>query len=165
MIRTIALTFAALSICSVTTSANADSSIVYFKDVFPSQGTANCNSPRTTTTTVYTVTKSKVCIDHSSFIKTEEGGRVRVISANQMRGKPHYGAWFSEVNCKTMEKRSNNLWGFTTADMSSAAIKYKYAGWKKYGSTWISRSREGWSEWEPITNMTNEYKWICKQDK
>lgn len=162
------LALAALSIFSLSTAARADFdfSMGYFQEVFPLQGRPSCNSARTTTVQAYSILNAKSCVDHTSFIKTANGGRVRVIFASdQQKDRPHYGAFFREVNCKTMEERHKNLWAFTTADMSSAAVKYKYAGWKKYGSTWVSRTRGGWSEWSPIENMSGEHKWICKQNK
>lgn len=162
------LALAALYICSLSTAARADFdfSMGYFQEVFPLQGRPSCNSARTTTVQAYSILNAKSCVDHTSFIKTANGGRVRVIFASeQQKDIPHYGAFFEEVNCSTMEERSKNIWAFTRADMSSAKAEYKSSSWEKYGSTWVSRPREGWSVWSPIENMSATYKWICSRSK
>lgn len=109
------------------------------------------------------------CVVPSSFVLSENGGRVQIITAFAA-GSSEYGnqyrAWFLEVDCKKMESRSANDWSLDKDEPDDKAkLLRRYTYFSNPGLWLSSQNRSAWTGWEPVTNLDKKTKWICRKWK
>ena len=107
-----------------------------------------------------------ICVVPSSLVITEKGARVQMFYATGTGANypVEFTSYFLEADCRTMQDRSKADWSFSKDQPSEELMRryrYFYAAdvgvWGKY------QERDPWFEWKPITNLTEQHKWICRQ--
>ena len=128
----------------------------------------NINELILTTKSSYQDETITYCVAPKSFIRTENGGRVQVISSESHESKLSHGSYAEEINCRAMERRSiPELWSFSNIrDEKQYPFRWKpvgNAGWWRGKA--IARDRS-WGPWK-VMNSADEgmAKYICNRWK
>ena len=110
-----------------------------------------------------------VCVNPSSVILTENGARAQFIYGFGGKEGNNYASGWSEMNCRSMERRSSNGWEF---QLTEPSLKVKQARAVQGGRYIMSRygywsliTPVTWTSWTAVTNHDALGKWLCAQWK
>lgn len=107
-----------------------------------------------------------VCAVPSSLILTDHGARAQFVTAMAPGGNYDvtYDSGFWEVNCRTMEVRAANGWGFSIKRPETSHWNYKAFRYYKSQNLWVDIGfNPSWFAWKPMSSIGAREQWLCAQ--